>query len=455
MIRFPKLFLYKLLKINYLNSLKSPEGLASFFAALLVVSMMLSPFLLSISMWGLVGVAFWHTTVTLQQAGKLEALSGLKAAWTVLKYSFHQFFRRSDCVVMSLLLIIPAVSYFWSINYEFWLERTRVRIPFFVMPWVFANFPNLSKYQYRSVLYVLFWSVFLICIGVGINLALHTEEILTNLGQGQPIPVPRNHIRFNLILATAILVGGWLWEQRYVWRFEWERKALMAAVILLFVFIHVLSVRSGIVTLYAALVFSVIRFIIRTRRWKAGLVTLLIIVITPVIAVLSIPSLQQRLAYMAWDWKQYQRNEGDNYSDSERWVSFAAGMQMWRENPWLGVGTGDLPMEVQSIVNERFTKYTIEPKLPHNQFIYILAGTGAIGLLLSLLAFIWPIVTGGWRHFYLFATFQIIILMSFLVEYTIETSIGVAYYLFYLFWFGKMAEVERKTTFRVDYSRKS
>ena len=112
-------------------------------------------------------------------------------------------------------------------------------------------------------------------------------------------------------------------------------------------------------------------------------------------------------------------------------------------------------MEVQSIVNERFTKYTIEPKLPHNQFIYILAGTGAIGLLLSLLAFIWPIVTGGWRHFYLFATFQIIILMSFLVEYTIETSIGVAYYLFYLFWFGKMAEVERKTTFRVDYSRKS
>ena len=439
------------MKINYLNSLKTPEGLATFFAALLVVSMMLSPFLLSISMWGLVGVAFWHTTVKLQEAGKLEALSGLKAAWAVLKYSFQQFFRRPDCMIMSLLLLIPALSYFWSTNHEFWLERTRVRIPFFVMPWVFANFPSLSKYQYRSVLYVLFWSVFLICIGVGINLALHTEEILKNLGQGQPIPVPRNHIRFNLILATAILVGGWLWEQRYVWRFAWERKALMAAVVLLFIFIHVLSVRSGIVTLYAALVFSVIRFVIRTRRWKAGLVTLLIIVITPLIAIMSIPSLQQRMAYMAWDWKQYQRNEGDNYSDSERWVSFAAGMQMWRENRWLGVGTGDLPMEVQRIVNQRFPKYTIEPKLPHNQFIYILAGTGAIGLLLSLLAFIWPIATGGWRHFYLFATFQIIILMSFLVEYTIETSMGVSYYLFYLFWFGKMAEVERKTTFRVSY----
>jgi O-antigen ligase len=300
-------------------------------------------------------------------------------------------------------------------------------------------------------LYILFWSVFVICIGVGVNFMLHSEEILANLGQGQPIPVPRNHIRFNLILATTILVGGWLWEQRYVWRFAWERKVLMVAVVLMFIFIHVLSVRSGIVTLYAALVFSVIRFVIRTRRWKAGLVTLLIIVITPVVAVLSIPSLQQRLSYMAWDWQQYKHNDGDNYSDSERWVSFSAGMELWRENPLLGVGTGDLPMEIQRVVNQRFPKYTIEPKLPHNQFIYLLAGTGLIGLLLSMLAFLWPIVTGGRRHFYLFATFQIIILISFLVEYTIETSIGVAYYLFYLFWFGKMAEVERKTTFQVSY----
>jgi O-antigen ligase len=439
------------LKINFLSDIKTPEGLTVFFAALLVVSMMLSPFLLSISMWGMVGAVLWNTAEKLKAAGATRQVSGIWAVWKVLRHTFRTFFRQPDCVILSLLLLVPAVSYFWSANHEFWLERTRVRIPFFVLPWVFANLPSLTKYQYRSVLYVLFWAVFLICIGVGVNFILHATEILANLGQGQPVPVPRNHIRFNLILATAILVGGWLWEKHYVWRFAWERKVLMVAVVLMFIFIHVLSVRSGIVTLYAALVFSVIRFVIRTRRWKAGLVTLLIIVITPVIAVLSIPSLQQRLTYMVWDWQQYQRNEGDDYSDSERWVSFAAGIQLWRENPWLGVGTGDLPMEVQRVVNQRFPMYTIEPKLPHNQFIYILAGTGMLGLLLSMLAFLWPIVSGGRRHFYLFATFQIIILMSFLVEYTVETSIGVAYYLFYLFWFGKMAEVERKTTFQTSY----
>lgn len=418
---------------------------------LLVVSMMLSPFLLSISMWGLVGTVLWHTAGTLREAGKMSGVSFIGGVGQVLACSFRRFFSQPAFLILSLLLLVPAASFFWSNNHEFWLERTRVRIPFFVLPWVFANFPGLSKYQYRSVLYLMFWTVFLICIGVGFNFALHSEEILANLGQGQPVPVPRNHIRFNLILATAILVGGWLWEQRYYARYAWERKVLMVAVILMFVFIHVLSVRSGIVTLYAALLFSVFRFVVRTRRWKAGLLTLLIIIITPVLAVLSIPSLQNRLAYMAWDWQQYQRNDGDDYSDSERWVSFSAGIQMWQENPWLGVGTGDLPMEVQRIVNQRFPKYTIEPKLPHNQFIYILAGTGLIGFLLSMLAFLWPIVTGGRRHFYLFAIFQIITLISFLVEYTIETSIGVAYYLFYLCWFWKMAEVERKTTFEVSY----
>jgi O-antigen ligase len=439
------------LKTHFLNDIKKPEGLAFFSAILLVVSMMLSPFLLSVSMWGLVAAALWHVTETLRQTGQLDRLSRIQDILKVLSHSFYHFSRQPAALLLTLLLLVPAVSFFWSVNYDFWLERTRVRIPFFVLPWAFSNLPVLSRHQYRTVLYVLVWTVFFICIGVGINFLLHSDEILANLGMGQPIPVPRNHIRFNLILATAILVGGWLWEQRYVWRYAWERKLLMAVVILMFVFIHVLSVRSGIVTLYAALLFSVFRFVVRTRRWKAGLVTLLIIIVTPVIAVFSIPSLQQRLAYMAWDWQQYQRDDGDNYSDSERWVSFSAGIQLWRENPWLGVGTGDLPMEIQRVANQRFPKYTIEPKLPHNQFIYILAGTGLIGFLLSMLALLWPIVTGGYRHFYLFATFQIIILISFLVEYTVETSIGVAYYLFYLFWFGKMAEVERKTTFQRDY----
>ena len=230
--------------------------------------------------------------------------------------------------------------------------------------------------------------------------------------------------------------------KRFYLRYPKERRWLAVAVVFLFFFIHLLTVRSGIAALYTALFFSIARFVWRTQRWKIGLVALALIIITPVIAYQTLPSLQERIGYMIFDWQQYKSNSGDDYSDAERWISLQAGLQLWQEHPWIGVGTGDLPAEIQRVVNARFPNYTVEPKLPHNQFIYILSGTGLLGLLCSLAAFFSPIVVGPQRHFYLFAVFQVMVLLSFLVEYTIETSPGVAYYLFYTLFFRDMAKVE-------------
>lgn len=412
-------------------------------AAMLVVGMILSPFLLSLGMWALAAAALWHSSILLAAEQPGLRVPRLVRWGHVLAHSFRRFGQQPALVLLSLLLLVPALSFFWSQNQVYWLERTRVRLPFFVLPWAFANLPTLSRFQYRSILYLLVWVLFVVSIGVAINFALHADAILAGLGQGQPVPVPRHHIRFSLMLVTGVLAGGWLWQQGHVWRYAWERKALLAVVVLLFVFLHVLSVRSGIAALYAALLFSVARFVWRTRRWKTGLAILLFLLTAPTVAVLSIPSLQQRLRYMVWDWQHYQSGEGDDYSDSERWVSLRAGWKLWQESPLLGVGAGDLPMEIQRVVNDQFLRYTIDPKLPHNQFLYIMATTGLVGLCLSLTAFLWMVFAGRYRYFYLYATFQVVVLLSFLVEYTIETSIGVAYYLFYLLWFRKMADVEK------------
>ena len=415
----------KFLKINLMNSDEQARGgqnalqmFTIFFACLLAVSMMVSPFLLSVSMWGLVAAAFWnqslgHRSDELRRAG----------AWLkILVESFRNLFRRPPFALLSLLLL--------------------VRIPFLVLPWAFANLPRLTQRQLQLVLYVLVWALAVICIGASVNFALHFDDIMVGIGRGQSIPVPRNHIRFSLILATGILAGGWLWAKGFYWHWRWERKAFGAAVIFLFLFIHVLSVRSGIMGLYAALLFSIARFVWRTRRWGIGLIALIIIGVLPIVAVSAIPSFRMRVQYMLWDWQQYRQDVGNTYSDSERWVSLRAGWQLWQENPVLGVGAGDLPAEVRRVVGERYPGYTEAPKLPHNQFLYILAGTGLFGLALSLTAFFAPVFVGRSRHFYLFAVFQILVFASFLVEYTIETAMGVAFYLFYTLFFMKMAEEE-------------
>ena len=409
-----------------------------FFACLLAVSMMVSPFLLSISIWGLVAAAFWNESFGHRADELRRAGTWLK----ILVESFRNLFRQPPLALLLLLLLVPALSFFWSADHGYWLERVRVRIPFLVLPWAFANLPRLTQRQMQLVLYVMVWALTVICIGASVNFAMHFDDIMVGIGRGQSIPVPRNHIRFSLILATGILAGGWLWMKGFYWRWRWERKALGAAVIFLFLFIHILSVRSGIIGLYAALLFSIVRFVWRTRRWGIGLIALIIIGILPIVAVSAIPSFRMRVQYMLWDWQQYRQDVGNTYSDSERWISLHAGWQLWQENPVLGVGAGDLPAEVRRVVGERYPGYTEAPKLPHNQFLYILAGTGLLGLAFSLTAFFAPIFVGQSRHFYLFAVFQILVFASFLVEYTIETAMGVAFYLFYTLFFMKMAEEE-------------
>lgn len=414
---------------------EAPAESSLFFAVLLVASLPLSPFLLSISMWGLVFSAFAEQFRLLPASVPEGALPRL---WRVLVRSFGNLFRQRSLAIFLLLLAVPAVSGLWSEDHSYWLERTRVRLPFLVLPWAFANLPPLSARQSRLVLYGLVWTMAVLCLGVGIRVLADYDAILQALQKGQAIPVPRNHIRFSLLLATSIVTGGYLWREGFVWRFAWERRLLAASIIFQFLFIHFLSVRSGLAALYSALLFSLGYFIWHTRRWGLGLALLAGLTLLPWLAVKTMPSLSQKVAYTVYDWQQYIQDKGQNYSDAERWVSIQTGWLIWKQHPLLGAGAGDLPRETADQVREHFPKYALTPKLPHNQFLYILAGTGLLGLAFSLLAFLYPVVSQLNQRHYLFMVFQIMVFLSFLVEYTIETAMGVAWYLFFTLWFQRL-----------------
>ncbi len=401
--------------------------------------MAVSPFLLSISMWFLVFAAWWHTAGTLEvsqqtASNRQTAFHWVYVGWAVLKVSFTRLFHRRELAALLLLLLAPALSYFWSEDKSYWLRLVQTALPFLVLPWTFANFPPLSERQWKSVLYLLVWFMVCVCVGVGINFLWHFDAIITGLGRGNPIPVPRSHVRFSLMLATSILAGGWLWQERFWLIKPWERKALGIAVVFLFVFIHILSVRGGLFSLYAALVFTLIWYVSKSKKWLAGLAGLGILVAGLWVASQTVPSLKMRIAYMKYDWERFSTHDGGHlYSDAMRWVSLQSGWNLWKRNPALGTGAGDLLSETKRITAELFPTYAQEPRLPHNQFIFIMASTGLLGLTLSLIAFFWPIYAG--RKNFLFLAFQVMAFASFLIECTIENAIGVAWFLFYSLWF--------------------
>lgn len=422
------------MKLQFLY--KTPEGLVLFSAVLVVINMSVAPFLLSVGMWGLVIAAIWHQW-------QLQPADGLLGA---LRNGTRRFVRHRSYLAISLLFWMVLCSGLWSDDMSFWLSRTRVRLPFLVLPWAFANFPPLRIRQYTSIIYILVISLFLLAAGSLVNFWLDTDTVLGGLGEGQPVPVPRQHIRFSLMLVVGILSGGWLVSKKDYWSTTSERRWFAAGVIFLFVVLHILSVRSALVAMYAALGFTVFRYLYLTRQWKQGLVAIVFLAMTPVIAYQRMESLQQRIAYMIYDWQHFNSKDGgESYSDSERFISLYVGVQMWLENPILGVGTGDLETETQKMTERLYPRYAETPKLPHNQFIYILAATGVLGIVVSFVAFLVPVFQHRYCSTYLFVVFQVVIFVSFLVEYTLETSIGAAFYLFYLLWWMKMSEAFEET----------
>jgi hypothetical protein len=78
---------------------------------------------------------------------------------------------------------------------------------------------------------------------------------------------------------------------------------------------------------------------------------------------------------------------------------------------------------------EHFNKDTFI--MPHNQFVSVLAGSGLIGLFLHLMAVMWPVIKNRAYRIEYFASVSIIIFVSLMVENTLETSIGVAFYLYF------------------------
>lgn len=335
------------------------------------------------------------------------------------------------------IFLLVLVSGLWSSDGSYWLERLRIKSAFVVLPFVFAALPDWRKEDLFTVLYVLLATVTVAAVWVLANYWASYEDVLTGLSRGQHMPTPSNHIRFSLTVALAILGGMVLWQQRFHLWHRRERIAIFSLTTFLFFFIHVLSVRSGIVALYAGLFAGAMIWSWLRRRWWPLMAASALIALAPLAAYHLLPTFKQRLDYARWDWKQFRAGRGSQYSDSERLASLRVGWAVWQDHFWLGTGAGDVRRETTRQYARLYPDRHFTPKLPHNQLLTIAAGTGLIGLIVFLLAFWWPALAcrPGKRHPWWppwWWAFHAAIFTSFLVENTFEGNYGVSLYLLVL-----------------------
>lgn len=404
--------------------LQSYKAQAVTFLFVWLVSMVLSAeFVLSVSMIALLLLALFQLKID----GPKVTLS-LRGA---LRQNLLRLWEYKAWIAVSLPFFLVLISWGWSSDWSYTLERLRIKLPFLVLPLAFASMPPLRKREIYTILYFLLVIMSIISVYVLLNFAANFESIMGEIGRGGHLPTPSNHIRFSLMLALAILGGAALWSERFHLKSFNERWLIGGLTLFLFAFIHVLSVRSGLVSLYIGLFAIGGWFILVKKKYVLGLAGIAAIVALPVLAYLTIPSFKLKVDYAKWDYLQFKQGTGRHYPDAERFASMKVGLDIAREEPIIGVGAGDLRREVRQRY-ESGEAGNYQFIMPHNQLVSVLAGTGLLGLGLFLTGFFFPLL---YRKNYknpMLLALHALIFSSFFVENTFENNFGVSLFLFFL-----------------------
>jgi len=187
-------------------------------------------------------------------------------------------------------------------------------------------------------------------------------------------------------------------------------------------------------TFYALGALAILWLVLRRREWKRAGWVALVLVLLPLFSYLVFPTFRNKIYNTQEDVSKVSESQvGKNFSLASRVYSYEAAIKVWREHPLLGVGKPDLEGEMAkhyaNLYPEMGEEFYIQP---HNQFLYNLASYGLIGLAIFCISFFYPIWWARHKPIPLLLAHYIGIGLSFLVEYTLETQIGLAFVVFFL-----------------------
>ena len=141
-------------------------------------------------------------------------------------------------------------------------------------------------------------------------------------------------------------------------------------------------------------------------------------------------SIGMRIHQVLWELYQYRNNaDPSGHSVAQRLEFWKAAVLIIRQNPIVGVGTGDVQEEFIYQYIKMKSKLSQEWRLrSHNQYLSIAVAFGLLGLAWFLFTLIYPLVTQIRKKDFLYISFSIISMISMVTEDTLETQAGVTFF---------------------------
>lgn len=335
-----------------------------------------------------------------------------------------------DIVLLAFTLIFFSrlLSVINSSPTTFMMDRIRIWLPFIILPFGFVIMKQLPA-KFIRLLFLFFISMMLVeCIHLTVLYFNSQLSEGTTYSTGHTMNTPFSHIRFSLMVAFAFVLCVSLLRNNAGLFPVFEKWFLLITSVFLFAFMHLLAVRSGLVAMYLCILILILNEIWVRKNRMIGLAILICFLCVALISFWFVPTLHQKIGYMKYDLSQFFDNQNPSQlSDASRVISIQKGLVLFKQNPMMGTGIGDLKKEMNALY-QNYPDMPSEKRLPHNEFIYVLASGGLIGLLLFGIGIFTPLFFHKNYKQLLFLCFYIIILSSFITEATLEEQIGTGFY---------------------------
>jgi len=372
------------------------------------------------------------------------ALIGLN--W-ILEFNFRKKWRRiindktaKRLILFTSLYLIYLIGTLYSENTShaeagafFDLE---IKLSFLLFPIFFAtiNFTKIRKDFYNRIRYAYILgcvvsTLLMFNFAVYQYFQLNTTDVFyyTHLAI-------RQHPSYLALYFTFAIVLTIIWLVEKPKQQAFKRNVAILLILYLQVFIVLLSSKAGIIVAAATYVtfFLFYLFFKRTRIAVSSIIASAGI-LTLFISLMLFPKSYERFYAAQQAVESDLENEKQSIESSvARLLVWESALEVIKQHPVFGVGTGDVKPELIKKYKEKGIALAVEQELnTHNQFLQTWLATGIPGLIILILCFLLPAIYAIRHKEITYFLFLSILVMHMLVESMLERQAGIVFYGFF------------------------
>lgn len=344
-----------------------------------------------------------------------NSLGKIKSALPVLLFTLVFFMH-----------VLDAITTDFMTNSDYLIERVMIKVPFLLLPFSILVLPKLSLKRYHFLILTFVLCSVFIAVKATIYYLLHPTEVQELYLRSKTIPLPLNHVRYSLMLSLSIFLSAYLYIKKEWFFSPVETKIYGGFALFLFIFLHLLSVRSGLLAFYILAVMIVLAYAWRTKKYKQMALALSIFIAIPLASFFAVPTFKNKVTNTIEDINNTQYEYFANFhSLTARVFSYKVAYHLIQKSPIMGVGIGNLEREVNKQYISEYNEITPGNRLmPHNQFLNFTVAFGLLGLIIFCIGFYGILFFKKYRTHSVLLVQLLIISISFLFESTLETQLG-------------------------------